>query len=422
MKILLINDTTSHENWGAKATPAALRGMLSDVMPRCEVEFLPNEWLHRDYRVLLPSVAGGPTYRRGAVPHLQWLLDRLSRPRSFFPAVADDFETVADAWARGEGGPPGEEFLRMASDADAVVYNAENSIYRNTKEGCRGIFLLWYAKTRLGRIAAAINQTAHVTGVRPVMRAMIQLTYPALDLVTAREPASLRCLHELGVTGSRLVPDPVFALGPGGEPSEDYRRWRNREGLEKRGYFCLSASGLPVSRPQGSWDGTLVPLVRRLKQVVPTAVLIAKDPHCRFLEDVARRTDAVYFGPEHSFHDLWPLFRGARFVVSGHYHYGVIAASVGCPFVPLTANNHKMAGLCELLGIDGVGPHDITFLKRAADDIVAEALAAVNGRDDVSARLTRRSEELCKSALENATALRDLLLTRQADRGAVDAY
>lgn len=409
MKLLLINDTTAHHNWGAQATPAALRWMMASAMPQADITWLPNEWLHRSYSYLK---IGNSVYRRGAIPHAQWLLDKLSWPTDFFPSVADEFEAVADEWARGDGGPPAREFLRLASGADAVVFNAENSIYRNTSEGCRGIFLLWFAKTKLGRVAAAINQTAHITGVRPIMKGMIQKAYPAFDLVTAREPCSLRCLHGLGVTHTRLVPDPVFALDCDTRPGPGFERWRAESDLDGRDYFCFSASGLPVGRPRGQWDGPLVDLVARLQEIVPRAVLIGKDPHCQFLADVARRAGASFFGPGNGYQDLYSLLRGARFLVTGHYHYAIIAAVVGCPSVPLSTNNHKMSGLCELLGQPDVRPFDITHLGGCADEILAAAAELQRQRDVISAELKQRSSELQLQAMGNATMLRDLLTGR----------
>ncbi len=120
-------------------------------------------------------------------------------------------------------------------------------------------------------------------------------------------------------------------------------------------------------------------------------VLLARDPHCLFLEEVARRTGAVYFGPEHEFQELWPLFQGARFSVTGHFHYVIFGAMVGCPFIPLSTNNHKMQGVCELLQWHRVDPFDITWLNSCRKEIVAEARYLETERDRLSVRLRERT-------------------------------
>ena len=145
--------------------------------------------------------------------------------------------------------------------------------------------------------------------------------------------------------------------------------WKRSAGLAGRPYFCLSASALPMSAPREGYAGEVVRLVERLQRVTPQGVLIAKDSSCQYLRDVAKATGAAFFGPEHGFTELWSLLRDASFLVSGHYHNVIMAAMVGCPFVPLTTMTHKMQGVCRLLGWHITEPHDATYLSTEADRI-----------------------------------------------------
>ena len=163
--------------------------------------------------------------------------------------------------------------------------------------------------------------------------------------------------------------------------------------LEKP-FFCLSASGLPVSKPRDTWDGEIVQLVRELQRLVPNAVMVAKDHHCLFLKEVAHRTGSRFFGPEHDFSQLWPLFREASFIVTGHFHYAIFASMVGCPFVPLSTNNHKMRGLCQMLEVPCRNPFDITAISSAQPGIVECAEMLLNKQDDLRRGLIGRSSEL----------------------------
>lgn len=401
MNILLLNDNSAHVNWGAQASPPALAGIIRHGLPDAEITALSHAWLARSYQRRMHSALGGHLILEKERPRLtRKILNRCSRLESFYPGVADDFDHWADEWLAGRGGPQADEFLALAEKADIIVYNGENSIYRNTPEGCHGIFLLWLTKTRLDKSACIVNHTCQQNSVRPIMTGMIQLVFPRLDLVAVRELCSLANLQSLGITKAQCFPDVVCSLLP-----EDYSRhlvdeWRFLHGLADQSYFCLSASGLPVSKPHGAWDGEVALLVRELKSLGLQAVLIAKDPWCLFLEEVAGRTDSLYFGPEHEFHDLWPLLEGASFLVSGHYHYVIFGAMVGCPFVPMSVNNHKMQGLCEMLEWGRTQPFDATYLKNCRTEIVAEAKHLIANRPNLTKNLKDKSKQLHQAALK----------------------
>jgi len=401
LNILLINDNSAHLNWGAQATPPALVGVIKQRLPDAEIIALSHAWLACSYQRRMHNLLGGhliPEKKRSRLTRK--ILNRCSRLETFYPQVADDFDYWADEWLAGRGGPQANEFLALAEKADIIIYNGENSIYRNTPEGCHGIFLLWLVKTRLAKPAGIVNHTCQQNAVRPIMTGMIQLVFPGLDLVAVREPCSLANLQSLGIKNAELFSDVVFALKPDDFPRDEVDQWRRQHGLADQSYFCLSASGLPVSKPHDAWDGEVTALVRDLKAIGLQAVLIAKDPWCLFLEDVAARTDSLFFGPEHEFHDLWPLLEGASFLVSGHYHYVIFGSMVGCPFVPLTVNNHKMQGVCELLEWDRTQPFDATYLKSCRAEIVAEAKRLIDNRPNLTRHLKDKSQQLHHAALK----------------------
>lgn len=402
MNILLINDNSGHVNWGAQASPPALIEIIRYSLPEADITTLSHAWLTTSSQRRMSPALGGrviPEKNRGRLARR--VVNRSSKLEKFYPEVADDFDCWAEEWLSRRVGGQADEFLNLAEKADIVVYNGENSIYRNTPEGCHGIFLLWLAKTRLGKPACIVNHTCHQNDVRPIMTGMIQLTFPKLDLVATREPRSLANLQSLDITNAQCFPDVVFALRSQDYPRDRVDQWRQQQVLTDQSYFCLSASGLPVSKPHGAWDGEVTTLVRELKTTLGLqAVLIAKDPWCLFLEEVAKRTDSLYFGPEHEFHDLWPLLEGASFLVSGHYHYVIFGSMVGCPFIPLTVNNHKMQGLCEMLEWQRTTPYDATYLKSCRSEIVAEAKHIMDKRSDLNAHLKNKSQQLHYDALK----------------------
>jgi len=408
VKILLINDNSGHPNWGAQATPYSLIRILERSMPDVEVVPLTWYWLLNSYRRFRFPPLRKRTIRPERSGILRPILWRLTKPVDFYPHVADDFDAFADAWMEGRGGPDSHKFIRLAKDSDLVLYNGENSIYRNTAEGCHGLFLLWLAKTRLGKPSCLVNHTANLNEVRAIMNAMVQRVDPILDLVAVRESRSLKCLHEMGIDSAVMYPDVVFAEDPSEISSEPFRAWSREVGLGSSPYFCLSGSGLPMSQPNRNWHGAVGDLVEDLKTLGIRPVLLARDRHCQFLGEVAQRTDSLYFGPEHSFFELWPLFQGAQFSVTGHFHYMIMGSSVGCPFIPLSNNNHKVSGVCELLQWHRTEPFDATWLASCREEIVVEARRIMDDRDSLRQELLDRTDVLRAQARDLGDRIREI--------------
>ncbi len=394
MRILLVNDNSAHTNWGAQATPHAINELLAAGLPGSERRWLSWDWLRTRYRRLKRPLPGWllDADRARSLRHVIW---PLSREEEFFPGVADDFDRFADEWVAGAGGPMAERFLREGDWCDVMIYNGENSLYRNTREGSRALFLLWLCRTRLGKPTCIVNHTAHLTGVLPLMNAMVRKVYPRLDLATCREAASWRALRQEGIANIELIPDVVFFLKEQPAAAARVNSWLADHSLEPGRYVCMSASGLRVSKPRGEWDGWYAALVRvvQRRSGLPV-VLMARDPHCQFLREVAQRTGAVFFGAEHHFSELWPLLRQASALVTGHFHYAIIAAIGGCPYVPMSANNHKMAGLNEMLQWEPVEPFDVTDLASCGDSIAERLVALLANRAALSAHLVARTAVL----------------------------
>lgn len=408
-RVLVLNDNSEQPNWGAQATPFSIRRMFADHYPEAQVDFLPYSWLAgRHYRLPFPFPEEF-TFRERRFGPINPLVYWLARGHDPYPGIWDDFEFYADKWVAGQAGPVAADFVERVQGADAVVHNGENSLYRNTVPGMRALFLLWLAKTRFGKVACEVNHTAALADMtRPIMRGMAQRVLPLLDLVTVRESRSLADLRKLGVQNAELLPDVVFYLGSDFGLAGNGSNWSGASELGDA-YFCLSASALPMSGPRDGAPGAIVELVERINDLQLRAVLVAKDPHCQYLREVATQTGGIFFGPEHQFAELWPLFRGAKFIITGHYHYAIIAAQVGCPFIPLSTNNHKMAGLAEHLNWHLREPFDATALRPLIDDIAAEARRLNADRQSYSSALKVRAAEMKKESAQHVVRLREIV-------------
>src|SRR5262249_5956593 len=104
-------------------------------------------------------------------------------PRVPFPQVAHQFETVADQWTASREARDVRAWLALLDAADVVVLICEGSLYRTNQSAMREVFLAWYAKVRLGVPTVFVNGGLHLTGVVPVLPAMVRKTFRALDAV-----------------------------------------------------------------------------------------------------------------------------------------------------------------------------------------------------------------------------------------------
>lgn len=366
-RILLINDTADHDNWGSNACAEALRRILAAEVPGAELDPLPSRWIGRKY-TWDPFVGGRRLLNQDSFLHRLLL-----KPQVRLPNVADAFEALAADWQAGRGGPGASEVLPRLAAADAVVFNAEGSTYRNNYTCMKSLFLLWLARSVFGKPAFFLNGSVTLTDVDPILPGVLRKVFPALDGVTVREPNSLRMVERY-VPGVRaeLAPDSVFAFGPDEAAAGRGEAQRIRAQLGGKPYFCFSLSMLPMDFSRRDSAGREA--LQRLREVVPQAVLMARDHGDQFLRDVASEAGAVFMGPNATFRDVMGVLAGASFLFSGRYHHIIMGAIVGCPSIALTSTSPKVEGLCELLGADLVhAPFDPTWMTPEINTIVGEA-------------------------------------------------
>ena len=91
MHILLINDNSAHNNWGAEATPHALMKVLRQEDPEVEITAIPHAWLRTEYRrITIPGIVS-KDYRVGSIRRVNVLARKLFEEIEYFPRVVDDF-------------------------------------------------------------------------------------------------------------------------------------------------------------------------------------------------------------------------------------------------------------------------------------------------------------------------------------------
>lgn len=369
-RLLFLNDTRDHDNWGANAGADALFEIFKEKIPGLTVDSIMSSWTTRRFRKL-PGWLGGEIY---------WArkkyLDRFSLPFEFLPVVADDFENAAEDWLNGKGGPFADELLTKLKNADVIVFNAEGSTYRNNTSSIRCLFALWLAKTHFNIPALFMNGSVTLTPVDPILPAMFRKALSPTLRIAVREPISLRNVEEFapGIS-AELVPDSVFHFSSSlvDKADEKFHQFKSR--LGNKPYFCFSLSML-LSMVRGYLrhgvtKSSLFALITRLKKIVPQSVILARDGMDQVIcQQLADSTGSLLFGPSHSYANLMSLLQNARFLISGRYHHLIISIIAGCPSIALKTTSHKVDGLCELMEGEIGTAIDATEMWNHIDSIV----------------------------------------------------
>ena len=324
-----------------------------------------------------------------------------------YPAVADQFEVVAEDWLRGRGGPGADELLRRLRGADLVVLNGEGSVYRTNLSAIRELFIAWLCKCHLGIPTIFVNATVHLTDVMPILPAMVRKTLPVLDAVSVREPLSLRNLaHYVPRVPVQLIPDSAFAMTSGDAretPLSDSIRAR----IGRSPYFCFDPGPMPIDHRPGR-ESALYRLIERLKDVAADAVFVRSDPADGFVEEIAEETNSLYIDAAVDYREWMTVVRDAQFLLTGRYHNPILAAIMGCPSLTLGSSSHKVHGGCEMLEFIGM-PYDGTDLVSQTSSIVGHACHYVQHRDDLRDRLTALCERRRTEAMELSSLVSDVL-------------
>jgi hypothetical protein len=391
--IVLLNDCRDQVNFGADVLVDGLIAILSRSLPGATLLPIPSHWLiESEY---FAGFEGGGS--------------DLWQPQTTFPAVADQFETIADEWLAGGGGRDVHEYLDRFRQADLVVLNGEGSIYRTNQSAVRELFLAWFAKQRLGIPTVFLNGMVHLTGVDAILPAMVRKTFRALDAVTLREPCSLRNLRRyVPEVHARLFPDSAFVYTRAdARATEAVRAIGERIGDSP--YFCFDPGAMPMDHLSPNQSG-LHAMITALERTGSRAVFVNSSPSDVYIEAVARETNSLFVDTLTDYREYMALVEHAQFVASGRYHNPILAAIMGCPTIAFCSTNHKVHGACETLdGIVGA-PYDGTDLRSQLDAIERQARRYIEQRAELRERLVelcdRRRSEVFELGSVAAEALR----------------
>lgn len=378
--VLVINDSRDQINYGAEALVEGLLHILRVALPNHTTRVIPSHWLDE---------AGIPSaFHSGA---------SLEFPgeSALWPAVADQFECIADEWLAGRGGKGAAAYLDTLEAVDIVVLNGEGSIYRTNISAVRELFLAWFAKTRLGIPTLFLNGTVQLTLIMPVLPAMVRKTFKALDAVAVRGPYSLRNVQEfVPDVAVRLFPDSALALPVEIEsPSTGVEALFSQ--LGRSDFFSFDPGPMTIDYRFGK-RSSLFRMITEVKRLGLQAVMVVSGPsEAAMLKQLAADTGSIYLEQQPSYRDLMAVLARAKFQISGRNHNLLLGSRVGCPAIAIASISHKVHGVCEQLRFGA--PYDGTDLWSHIESITADAANIVSRgvtlRDDIRSHAARLAAE-----------------------------
>lgn len=400
-KILILNDGSLCQNWGLQACTEGLLQIIGQENVDADFIKLDHAYMHRRFS-FQPRYFGG----KKIFAYNSRIAKKYFPVFHLLPRVADEFEYIADLWLQGKGGQGANEFLEKVRRADAVIFNAEGSTYRdNNICALKGLFMLWLAKAKLGKRAFFLNGSVTLTRVDATLPAMVKKVFSVIDMAAVREPFSYQNIIEYypELEGKvQMVPDSTYAL-------ELEQRDLGDCQFLGQDFFALSLSMLPVDFRSTKGSSSLVHMIQELKKIVPNAVLLGKDKEDQILKEVAQITGSFFIGSTYDYQSVLNILKHAKFIVSGRYHNAIFATKVGCPVIPLHTSSQKIFGLASLFSGTMPGPIDPTDLWNEEKRVLHHANAILEQGNLLRTAYKERAAELRVEALRLSGSLRDIL-------------
>lgn len=417
--VYFINDTTTSENWGCRATTKMLREQVEaaggnivhtmylsemtrgkPLIPEWIFPKKPKNYLRKQLGVKSGLLAAIRTFRNQNRRESYKTYESITSLWDDIPGSFSSFDSCA---TQIRGGTRHRNIHESLQKSDLVVINGEGSIYDRRRKGRMMFFIGYLAKEYYNTDCILVNHTADISD--PVMREMAEKVYPRFDDVVFREPVSARsCSYILdGDTEQYVGADSAFRF----DPIEDTSSWNTVAGRPeyysiwpdsarsfdpKSLYICIGGSSIFNRPDRPSYDP--IPAFKRLVEEVERelgpVVLTACSSDKRIFRPIANELAVPLIGPRIPVQQLVDILGNASLYIGGRWHSSVLALTGGTPLITFTANTHKTQGILEHAGLD----HRVfegLRLEDKIDDILAVARDLIEMND---AALVDRATEL----------------------------
>jgi hypothetical protein len=221
-------------------------------------------------------------------------------------------------------------------EADTIILNGEGTIHHT---GVGALTLLGFCKIAkdLGKKVFILN--CSIFDLEPFL---LKALRDYVDGIAVREPLSLRYLADHAIPATQSA-DCLFLMEGGDERVGDWPK------LESSKKYALYTPGVLAAFGRVSGEGVRrdVSQLRQAGYEVFFHVVETEDE--RVAPDAAQAGARILPLGCLNWRQVPPFLRRMEMVVSGRYHINIFAALAGVPFLPLSTNTGKMAGVLELL-------------------------------------------------------------------------
>jgi len=353
-KAILLNDTERWYHWGCHLTSRALKKLIGSHFDL--VFSVPIDHLHG-----IPQAPSG--------------VHEFNDPAFLRTFIQDNVELI-----------------ELLNQVDAVFINGEGSLHGCADLAMNLLYLALIAKLALNKNVHIVNHSSYPNdSIHAMGNHLDQLyadVYQVVDYVAIREPQSLQLIRKLGVDCvqqsfdcSVLELKTSFAsrrklISLGGSVCFDtgglMQLLKTLGRYNRKGYEIRFLYGAPAQTAAD--DLTFLQLLREQSQcpVTPT--------YCTSADEFTNH------------------IQQSAVMVSGRFHYAIIAHALGTPPVLLDSNTAKNNGLSEQLDVTPPLAWTDPHLEDKAATLIERALAAEDFANAAAMRLTALQE----------TALRNL--------------
>lgn len=366
MKVVLLNDTSAHANWGCVATSSGLKALIAARWPKALFQAFPAERL---------------AYKR-----ISFFRSHLER--QIFHSIMGEDDEVGRTRSLSRALTRFKFDVARLRDTDVLILNGEGMMHGRSGHLVRLLGILELAR-RLGCQVAVVNQSVDVDPASD-KGALLARVYRGLDVVCVRDMDSLDLLNDMGVGNASLVPDAAFATPA--PDADGIDAIVQSHGLPDR-FVAMTGSSL-LSKKDGSVFASVCCKVRQAFDL-PVVIFASTRTDIRLYEFVRDLYDDVYvIDARTDYRDVVALLSRAEALIGGRFHPTIFAAIAGAPVLGFAGNTHKISGMLKMMdySIGEVSWFDGEAQDKALVQLVSERSSLADHLKDSAQRVTRAFE------------------------------
>lgn len=419
MNVLMINDSTSNQNWGDRAAAISLKKMISasgGVIVGTVSEDELKQWNFRETPKTRQPHLAAKIFTQFVPPVFSKIAQRLS---GRFSSTAGD-DIVPLRWEDFDhhiklllgNGDRYAKLLNTIQLADMVVIHGDGCMVGNTRIARAELFLSYLIKKHLNKPVIIVNHTAEFD--HPDLSKMARQVYPLFDDVVFRDAISAeRCQT---ICAGRLAADTAFWFKPASR--EVWAPFAHRLTYfdvwpdiarfnPSQPYLCVggsSAFSYEAKPVDIITDCSL--LIKHIQSVYSgQIVLTASDViDQEVFRPIAAQLHLPLIGLTTPVQQAVDILGNADAYVGGRWHPSIFALRGGTPIIPISSKTFKMRALAEMAGLPS-GTFCASTLQHTKDSICEQILSHLQQGNELRNRLCKWAEDQAENSWDNVSYL-----------------